>query len=1115
MPRRINLKELFPSDSQELIADKLNFNFNKLLELGIGDKGDKGDFGSLGPAGPIGIMGLLGIRGNAWYVDAAVDPNSLTFTDVLSGDFYLDSVNFAVWQYDGTSWQFIFDLTSIINNYLAQTPAPFIRGLGIGSPNDDRFILFNRRGNTSVDIGFDITLGASQVGNLSNNDILFLNNFNEETLAALSAGFDFGPYDDSVPPVAPQISTSSLFNSLLSIYVDHQNGTALTQGRSHIDMGSLYLDGADLKLTDIVDNLKIRFYRTGSSTHSWQSFFNSAEFNLDVPGEPTPTAGLSRKTNSIFTFKSAKWNPTTLNTKTLIYLGSRLGLDEKAGASETTKADGILFEESGIFGNIGTARRYSINGLDFPNNTGYVVNDVGGIKSSYFMIDAVGTDTVGIYLDSKTLQDGGNFVQLGTTSPREIDVETSIRVAPASSLDHSGIAVNGTTIYTVAGTPATSGNLSGINGFINRFNVDNPNNPISEFPSISFIRFDGQTSESSPTLGACGTIPYNGRIRPVGSGISDIQIAGKYAYVVNTQSIDNSNSGSLVDYQRTYFQVLELDKINETGLSRISRLGEGETAGSENPSTGSTDPQELDYAYRLRLKGNHAIVARNAIHNSTYPNLGGTNYEGGFGVVDIADPENPTIIANINSSKRSSSGLVAYDKNAILDFDINQDTAYALVFQQSNSGGNVNYEVNIQGYDLSGLSNFNPTLSLLGLGTGSISSNTGVSAITYSRLPKSGAIVATDRYVYAGYSNMLRVYTINNTGKSTVPNIGCTFVYSAISSVSLDLIGTTTAIVDMKAVGNSLYVLAHEDYTNYYVFKYDISSQLNTSTGLPAAPVKIYKTELSSPGSKFEILGKHIYVATRSTNSSEANLPGLIALDFDGIYTGGAHIESLRADDLVVTGEAQIGGNLKVRESVTIGENLMVTDELTVGSSAQFIEDVDVNDGLQASGNVRLFSQSRTNYGSMIVEAVHLLPPNLYGMWVNDLDFIASIGIPGGVLGTTNSAGASGNIVIGIPTSDSLFIASPFIHTALPCDRLIFLNIFDGGGPLGARALGARAELWVETAPGSNAYYQQFRAYGLSSAQGIIPANCRFGILGKSEDVGRNTISWNIYKLGV
>ena len=119
MPIRINLKELFPADAQEITVDKLNFNFNKLLELGIGEQGLRGFSGVQGSPGPGGIPGPTGIRGNAWFLDAVYDPNTLTFTEpLIDGDFYLDSTTFTVWQYNGATWDFVFDLTAIINSYL-------------------------------------------------------------------------------------------------------------------------------------------------------------------------------------------------------------------------------------------------------------------------------------------------------------------------------------------------------------------------------------------------------------------------------------------------------------------------------------------------------------------------------------------------------------------------------------------------------------------------------------------------------------------------------------------------------------------------------------------------------------------------------------------------------------------------------------------------------------------------------------------------------------------------------------------------------------------------------------------------------------------------------------
>ena len=51
MPIRINLKELFSADDQAITVDKINFNFNKLLDLGIGDQGKRGFSGIEGAAG--------------------------------------------------------------------------------------------------------------------------------------------------------------------------------------------------------------------------------------------------------------------------------------------------------------------------------------------------------------------------------------------------------------------------------------------------------------------------------------------------------------------------------------------------------------------------------------------------------------------------------------------------------------------------------------------------------------------------------------------------------------------------------------------------------------------------------------------------------------------------------------------------------------------------------------------------------------------------------------------------------------------------------------------------------------------------------------------------------
>ena len=64
MPAQLNLKEVFTTDSQAVLSDKLNFNFTKLIELGIGDIGPSGPAGAIGGIGPAGQVGPRGAKGS-------------------------------------------------------------------------------------------------------------------------------------------------------------------------------------------------------------------------------------------------------------------------------------------------------------------------------------------------------------------------------------------------------------------------------------------------------------------------------------------------------------------------------------------------------------------------------------------------------------------------------------------------------------------------------------------------------------------------------------------------------------------------------------------------------------------------------------------------------------------------------------------------------------------------------------------------------------------------------------------------------------------------------------------------------------------------------------------
>jgi microcystin-dependent protein len=78
MPK-INLLNILPGDSQTILIDKVNYNFDQILTAGGGPQGSQGIRGATGPIGPQGIQGPTGpqgLRGARWYVQP-VAPSSL------------------------------------------------------------------------------------------------------------------------------------------------------------------------------------------------------------------------------------------------------------------------------------------------------------------------------------------------------------------------------------------------------------------------------------------------------------------------------------------------------------------------------------------------------------------------------------------------------------------------------------------------------------------------------------------------------------------------------------------------------------------------------------------------------------------------------------------------------------------------------------------------------------------------------------------------------------------------------------------------------------------------------------------------------------------------------
>jgi hypothetical protein len=613
MPIRINLKEIFPSDSQDITVDKLNFNFNKLLALGVGDQGEIGAAGSQGAAGPVGLSGLQGLRGSTWFVDAG-DPNSLTFVDLIDQDLYLDTITFSVWQYDEatTTWTQVLNFSSIINYYISLSPSPFNRGFGIGSPQDDRFITFNRRGNDYVNSQNDITRGSF---NTADSDILLLTNFNESTIAN-AIGFPNFP-----------ASSGDMFDALLKVYVNHSEGASEVTGRYHLEMGSLYLDQsspAEPTLSLLKHNMKSKFKKndvtltTGiPSTNAW---VNIAQFSLSVP-EPEPITGIDQ--NGIFEFVMPKWNNegTTIQDEVRVWMGSAEGMSEYVGLTEKEIGDGIVITD------LTTAASFGImKGLGNKFNVNYTNDD-------FFLINTNGLD--GVFINSKLVQTNGTLDVIHTNEARFVSKAlNNVAFDSNTNKDLSSAFSNGKILITTwAGQVPVLGSETDDRGYIRIHQVS------SDFTQILNASFDSQYSTSGSPI-------YDNHGHQINQQYDDfwttnlthVDVVGKYLYATR---IRPQSTITLVGTRSLYSTLIiaELDSSG-FGLQPIGYWG----AASPDP----WNPTPIDdecYAKKVQVVGSTAYVLTKKQATSDW-----TATDSYLRAIDVTDPTNPTEVDNVTTT---------------------------------------------------------------------------------------------------------------------------------------------------------------------------------------------------------------------------------------------------------------------------------------------------------------------------------------------------------------------------------------------------------------------------------------------------------------------------------
>ncbi len=900
MPIRINLKELFGSDPQSVTVDKINFNFNKLLELGIGLPGPKGLTGPQGSAGPQGLTGQPGTRGTLWFIGAG-DPNLQTFTGLLDEDFYLDTTNSEIWQYNEGSglWTLLIDFGSIITDYLITSGAAFVRGLGETSPTDDRFIVFPFRGNNSTAQVADLLGGSSQ------NDILFLNNFNEK----------FNVVDiDNFPT-----NTNELYTAIQKIFTDSTSGIP---GRYHLELGSLFADSNGPNnniLSSLKHNLKVRHVVDdlggGPTYPSSNSYLYIGRISLSKTELQSIT---ELDYNSVFEFVTAKYNNEgvgPINRELTV----RIGSTEAIGEYVNSLADGVNINLSNSEGTaeFGIVRELSSNRLDINGGRYLMINHDGNLE--------------GIVLNQAAYQDGGNIEQLGSTGA---DISSSLSYAlgvqpstSASNVFHNlGITSFGNRLYTVEGVTPEGSDIEDVQNQLILWTPQSLNSTELTGAVWQWNIQDGDPVYNTQQTSSNG---ISSRLSPpiyfTGAGLCDIAVDGKYAYIVHNQvnlhlaevAIGSDN------YYQTNLQIVELDYAGQF----VRRLNPG------NSLFNAPGSLNLDGAWRIKLMGDLAVIGANKCRafGSSFSQFNTINEDCKISLVNISDPSSPRF-----GALESSINLL---KSHVLDMDIYENyiitveleflglTAPQVLTQPYVASGGHRVTVNM--YEISETFNGNRSIDLRAKSIVFSNTSTPITSSNFNSqtaLNKTASVSTDGRVIYVSYIDKVYIYHLDDDINWIVPPaiipIISTFTYTSRTG--------GIKVYDSKVAGNTLYLLNGNAASGsndqqfrsntVYLTKINISDKSNCYVE--------WEETVTNGGTRLEIVGGKAYIASQTFPNGSNYKHGIVTFDLDSIKTDHASISNLRSDHSKVMMDLEVGNNAKVYGSMSIGDNLKVQRNL-------------------------------------------------------------------------------------------------------------------------------------------------------------------------------------------
>jgi len=457
MAININVKEIYATDNQLSLANKLNFNFNQFLSLGVGEKGDTGQQGPTGPIGPRGRTGANGQNGSTiWSGDPTVyiDLGSASPENSSVGDYYIGSISTGSVTYDGiykkeedSTWSVITDFSTIFRTALDVSGGelfPWRVGVNTQTPPARIIIPINNSQGTDRKTVIQLSqpsdyyetytpnwqLNTTTSQNAQNIIFNFDVNTAKKIITSTSAdsnGYTVKLTEDRLGSNISQLNNSFPYTSLLSLYSFYEETDASTIPdhlvdtigyRHQFELGSIdniteYLHSSDANdnyvISPTYQNLRVRKYRKEASDIPGKSaiFSDFILHSNDSVNDPA--------LNSKFEWSINKKTASSYDNNTIIKFA--LSGSTLEGSSSSTGLTGLSVDGLHLLlSHPSSTYKFAI-GFD-PNNYTNLTKNI--IAKSDGTIDTIKLDEIGLNLKS-----GTNILNIsgtGLTSQTDTDL---------------------------------------------------------------------------------------------------------------------------------------------------------------------------------------------------------------------------------------------------------------------------------------------------------------------------------------------------------------------------------------------------------------------------------------------------------------------------------------------------------------------------------------------------------------------------------------------------------------------------------------------------------------------------------------------------------------------